>query len=634
MQFLRNICGVSLKDRCKNSDLRKQCGLKEDIVTRVEKDLTCVYLNVKMSNYDDEQSEDGELARSPTQDEMDFSLSDEDRDPDSLVIKPPQAVIRPSHRERKAHKRSGKDRHRDTSRKEKKHVYRDRDKPDKNKRDLGKNVDREEIGKDIYRKKPYYRDEDEYRENDVREKDVYRDINKEREIYREKETYRDRDRDHYREMYRQSVTYRSREISRQKDSCREKAIYKDRDVQREREMHVSRDRQVRYVEVERKQRLEPDRIESKLRLIAEDSHSLNYSEKENRSRSSGDKELEDLRSRLISNRMSKEFQSQESKRQPEYYNQESKRQSDKNNSKPDRSSNLDKHHQERRRKLVEAEREIEKRKYEARSELEARREERRKRGKKRSVSPQEETLNKKNKTEQSPTFVEAIVTVSDASDVEIKSESPQSEQEEGEHSQSETEDESSVTNSESDDNSKSEEEDEKEGDEKSDKEESDTEKKMETEEEVDKKEKSQSPSNKSKSRSPASNESKRSHSRSRSRSHSFSPPPPGENGKSGTEDERNKDDEERKIDEEKINSLPPYYPALQGCRSVEEFQCLNRIEEGTYGVVYRARDKTTEEIVALKRLKMEKEKEGFPITSLREINTLLKVEDHICFDMY
>ncbi|KAL3185673.1 hypothetical protein MRX96_028581 [Rhipicephalus microplus] len=72
--------------------------------------------------------------------------------------------------------------------------------------------------------------------------------------------------------------------------------------------------------------------------------------------------------------------------------------------------------------------------------------------------------------------------------------------------------------------------------------------------------------------------------------------------------------------------LPPYLPAIQGCRSVEEFHCLNRIEEGTYGVVYRARDKKTDEIVALKRLKMEKEKEGFPITSLREINTLLKAQ--------
>lgn len=71
------------------------------------------------------------------------------------------------------------------------------------------------------------------------------------------------------------------------------------------------------------------------------------------------------------------------------------------------------------------------------------------------------------------------------------------------------------------------------------------------------------------------------------------------------------------------NDLPPYLPSIYGCRNVEEFQCMNRIEEGTYGVVYRARDKKTNEIVALKRLKMEREKEGFPITSLREINTIL-----------
>ena len=44
--------------------------------------------------------------------------------------------------------------------------------------------------------------------------------------------------------------------------------------------------------------------------------------------------------------------------------------------------------------------------------------------------------------------------------------------------------------------------------------------------------------------------------------------------------------------------------------------------------MYRARDKKTKEIVALKRLKMEREKEGFPITSLREINTLL-ISQHV-----
>lgn len=64
---------------------------------------------------------------------------------------------------------------------------------------------------------------------------------------------------------------------------------------------------------------------------------------------------------------------------------------------------------------------------------------------------------------------------------------------------------------------------------------------------------------------------------------------------------------------------------LQGCRSVDEFERLNRIDEGTYGVVYRARDKKTGEIVALKKVKMEKEKEGFPLTSLREINILLSL---------
>jgi hypothetical protein len=77
-----------------------------------------------------------------------------------------------------------------------------------------------------------------------------------------------------------------------------------------------------------------------------------------------------------------------------------------------------------------------------------------------------------------------------------------------------------------------------------------------------------------------------------------------------------------------ISHLPVYYPGISGCRNVAEFECLNRIEEGTFGVVYRALEKKTDEVVALKRLKMEKEREGFPITSLREINMLLKCGNH------
>jgi len=53
------------------------------------------------------------------------------------------------------------------------------------------------------------------------------------------------------------------------------------------------------------------------------------------------------------------------------------------------------------------------------------------------------------------------------------------------------------------------------------------------------------------------------------------------------------------------------------------YERLNQIEEGSYGVVFRAKDKQTGDIVALKKLKLDEEKHGFPITALREINALM-----------
>lgn len=68
---------------------------------------------------------------------------------------------------------------------------------------------------------------------------------------------------------------------------------------------------------------------------------------------------------------------------------------------------------------------------------------------------------------------------------------------------------------------------------------------------------------------------------------------------------------------------PPQHPTFVGkSRSVYNFERLNVIGQGTYGVVYRARDKETQAIVALKKLRMEREKEGMPLTSLREIRLL------------
>ncbi|KAG9287445.1 hypothetical protein G9A89_023817 [Geosiphon pyriformis] len=76
----------------------------------------------------------------------------------------------------------------------------------------------------------------------------------------------------------------------------------------------------------------------------------------------------------------------------------------------------------------------------------------------------------------------------------------------------------------------------------------------------------------------------------------------------------------------RVMSTLPKAPVLAGCRSVDNYEKLNRIEEGAYGVVFRARDKSTGEIVALKKLKLDKEKNGFPITSLREVATLLSAK--------
>ncbi|VDI59109.1 cyclin-dependent kinase 10 [Mytilus galloprovincialis] len=61
------------------------------------------------------------------------------------------------------------------------------------------------------------------------------------------------------------------------------------------------------------------------------------------------------------------------------------------------------------------------------------------------------------------------------------------------------------------------------------------------------------------------------------------------------------------------------------CRSVSDFEKLSRVGEGTYGIVYRARDRRTNYIVALKKMRMEKEKNGIPISGLREINILLNL---------
>ncbi|KAJ8680042.1 hypothetical protein QAD02_015829 [Eretmocerus hayati] len=59
-----------------------------------------------------------------------------------------------------------------------------------------------------------------------------------------------------------------------------------------------------------------------------------------------------------------------------------------------------------------------------------------------------------------------------------------------------------------------------------------------------------------------------------------------------------------------------------GERCVDVFEFIDQIGEGTYGQVYKAQDKTAGVIVALKKVRLENEKDGFPITAVREIKIL------------
>ena len=54
----------------------------------------------------------------------------------------------------------------------------------------------------------------------------------------------------------------------------------------------------------------------------------------------------------------------------------------------------------------------------------------------------------------------------------------------------------------------------------------------------------------------------------------------------------------------------------------ELYKIISQVGEGTFGKVYKAQNTTTKLHVALKRIRMESEKDGFPVTAMREIKLL------------
>ncbi|EKM51416.1 uncharacterized protein PHACADRAFT_263526 [Phanerochaete carnosa HHB-10118-sp] len=60
---------------------------------------------------------------------------------------------------------------------------------------------------------------------------------------------------------------------------------------------------------------------------------------------------------------------------------------------------------------------------------------------------------------------------------------------------------------------------------------------------------------------------------------------------------------------------------------MERYAKLEKVGEGTYGVVYKAKDLTTNQVVALKKIRLEAEDEGVPSTAIREISLLKELKD-------
>jgi len=55
------------------------------------------------------------------------------------------------------------------------------------------------------------------------------------------------------------------------------------------------------------------------------------------------------------------------------------------------------------------------------------------------------------------------------------------------------------------------------------------------------------------------------------------------------------------------------------------YQKLDKLGEGTYGIVFKMKDSKTNEIIALKKIRLENEDEGVPSTAIREISLLKEI---------
>jgi len=64
---------------------------------------------------------------------------------------------------------------------------------------------------------------------------------------------------------------------------------------------------------------------------------------------------------------------------------------------------------------------------------------------------------------------------------------------------------------------------------------------------------------------------------------------------------------------------------LDKSAKLDNYSKIEKIGEGTYGVVFKGKNKKTGEMVAIKKIRMEHDDEGIPSTAIREVSLLLEL---------
>ncbi|WBW72977.1 P-TEFb-associated cyclin-dependent protein kinase Cdk9 [Schizosaccharomyces osmophilus] len=78
--------------------------------------------------------------------------------------------------------------------------------------------------------------------------------------------------------------------------------------------------------------------------------------------------------------------------------------------------------------------------------------------------------------------------------------------------------------------------------------------------------------------------------------------------------------ENEKVSRRKVNS--EFQKRFQGCSHLFSYELMEKLGEGTFGEVYKSKNKASGKLYALKKILLHTEREGFPITAIREIKIL------------